>query len=58
MKVTERYTPTGANMMRYEATIEDPETFTEPWSIAMNLYRRVGEDARLYQFKCVDLSRN
>lgn len=54
MKVVERYTPTGPNTMRYEATITDPETFTRPWKMSMNLYRRVGEDARLQQFKCVE----
>jgi hypothetical protein len=53
-KVVERYTPTSANTMRYEATIEDPETYTKPWKIAYTLYRRVGEDAQLQQFKCVE----
>ncbi|MBU6319724.1 MAG: hypothetical protein KGS00_08730 [Alphaproteobacteria bacterium] len=53
-KVVERYTPTSPNTMRYEATIEDPETYTKPWKIAYNLYRRVGEDAQLQQFKCVE----
>ena len=28
MKVIERYTPMGPNHLHYEATIEDPETFT------------------------------
>ncbi|HEY9217742.1 MAG TPA: hypothetical protein VIO94_06830, partial [Phenylobacterium sp.] len=54
MTVTERYTPVAANVMRYEATIDDAETFTRPWKISMNLYRRVGDDARLQQFKCVE----
>jgi hypothetical protein len=54
LKVTERYTPTSYHVMRYEARIEDPETFTRPWTISMPLYRRVGRDARLQQFKCVE----
>jgi len=54
LRVTERYTPTSANTMRYEATIMDPQVFTRPWKISMTLYRRVGEDARLLQFKCVE----
>ncbi len=53
-KVTERWTRTGENTMRYEATIEDPETYTRPWKIAFNLYKGVGEDAQLQQFKCVE----
>jgi hypothetical protein len=54
MKVVERYTPTGPNVMRYEAEITDAATFTRPWKMSMNLYRHVGEDARLGQFKCVE----
>jgi len=54
MKVTERWTPTGPGVMRYEATIEDPATFTRPWKMSMNLYKHLGEDARLQQFKCVE----
>lgn len=54
MKVVERWTPTSANTLRYEAEITDPATFTRPWKISMNMYRRVGEDARMQQFKCVE----
>ena len=54
MKVTERWTPTGPGVMRYEAMIEDPATFTRPWKMSMNLYKHVGDDARLQQFKCVE----
>jgi hypothetical protein len=54
MKVVERYTPTGPDTLRYEAEITDPATFTRPWRMHMTLYRRVGEDARLQQFKCVE----
>ena len=54
LKVTERYTPTGPDTLRYEALITDPEVFTRPWTMRMTLYRRVGEDARLQQFKCVE----
>lgn len=54
MKVVERYTPTGPGVMRYEAEITDPSTFTRPWKMSMNLYKHVGDDARLNQFKCVE----
>jgi hypothetical protein len=54
MTVVERWTPTGPLTMRYEATITDPETYTRPWKISMNLYKHVGEDAQLNQFKCVE----
>ncbi|MCP5179758.1 MAG: hypothetical protein H6993_07815 [Pseudomonadales bacterium] len=54
LKVTERYTPMSANHLWYEARIEDPATFTEAWTIAMPLYRRMEPDARLMDFKCVE----
>ena len=54
LKVTERYTATSANHLLYEATIEDPETFTRPWKISMPLYRRIEPNAQLMDFKCVE----
>ena len=54
MTVVERYTMTSPHHILYEATIEDPETFSRPWMIRMPLYRHVNEDARLGQFKCVE----
>ena len=54
MKVVERYRYTAPGVVRYEAEITDPTTFTRPWKMSMNLYKHVGEDARLGQFKCVE----
>ena len=54
LKVTERFTMSGANHIRYEATMEDPEVFTAPWKISLPLYRRMEPDARLMDFKCVE----
>lgn len=54
LKVTERYTPMSPNHLHYEATIEDPDTFTEPWTISMPLYRRMEADIQLMDFKCVE----
>ena len=53
LHVIERYTPRSADTMSYEATMEDPETFSRPWKISMPLYRHVEKDARLLEFKCV-----
>ena len=52
MKVTERYTPIDADHLQYEATIDDPTTFSRPWKISMPLYRRVEPDARLIEYEC------
>ena len=54
MHVVERYTMIGPNHIQYEATIEDPEVLTEPFTIAMPLYRRIEENARLMDFRCVE----
>ena len=56
LHVVERYTPTSADHLLYEATIEDPKVFTRPWKISMPLYRRVEKTARLMEFKCVEFA--
>jgi hypothetical protein len=56
MIVLERYTLIDEHVMQYEATIEDPETFSRPWTIRMPLYRRAEADARLLEFNCVKFS--
>jgi len=52
--VTERFTRTSEYTMHYEAMLEDPKVYTEPWTMSMNLYRRTGSDERLMQFNCVE----
>ena len=54
LHVVERYTPTSPNHMTYEATIEDPEVFTRPWTIRMPVYRRLEESLQLLDYDCVD----
>jgi hypothetical protein len=52
--VTERYTMVGPDHVMYEAEIENPDTFSRPWTIRMPLYRNIDPNARLGQFKCVE----
>jgi hypothetical protein len=56
LKVTERYTLMGDNHIQYEATMEDPKTFSKPWQIRMPLYRRMEQNAQLLEYKCVEFS--
>ncbi len=56
LHVVERYTPMGPNVLVYEATIEDPNVFTEPWMIRMPLYRRLEENAQVLEYKCVEFT--
>jgi len=56
LHVVERYSLLDANTMNYEATIEDPKTFSRPWKINVILYRHREKDARLLEFKCVEFT--
>jgi hypothetical protein len=56
MKVTERYSFIDKDHLQYEATIEDPETFSQPWKISLPLYRRIDKNVQLLEFKCVEFS--
>ena len=56
MKVTERWSLIDENHLQYEATIEDPETFSRPWTLRVPLYRRIDPNMQLLEFKCVEFS--
>jgi hypothetical protein len=53
LTVTERFTLLGPSHLWYEATLDDPQTYTRPWTIEMPLYRMVDQDAQLLEHKCV-----
>jgi hypothetical protein len=56
LHVVERYTPRSADTLMYEATIDDPKTFTRPWKISMPLYRRVEKNAQIMEYKCPEFA--
>ena len=56
LHVVERYTPRSPGTLMYEATIEDPNTFSRPSTIRVPLYRRVEENAELIEFKCPEFA--
>jgi len=58
LTVTERFTLLGPNHIRYEATMNDPDTYSRPWTIEMPLYRIVEPQAQLLEHKCVPFSDN
>jgi hypothetical protein len=49
--ITERYTLVDENTINYEATIDDPEVFTEPWTIRYPLVRQT-QMSRLLEYQC------
>src|SRR5262245_7880946 len=53
LTVTERFTLLGPNHLWYEATLDDPQTFTRPWTLEMPLYRMIDQQAQLLEHKCV-----
>src|SRR2546427_12019631 len=54
LHVVERITARSLETLNYEATIEDPQTFSRPWKISMPLYKRVERNAQIMEFKCVE----
>src|SRR6266700_2406796 len=53
LHLTERYTPTSANTLLYEVTVDDPKVYTRPWKMSMPLYRRMEKNVQLLEFNCV-----
>jgi len=53
LKVTERFKLLDANHIWYQATLEDPDTYSRPWTIEMPLYRIIDDHAQLLEHKCV-----
>lgn len=48
--ITERFTRLDANTLQYEATIDDPETWTRPWTIAFPW--RKDDNYHLFEYAC------
>ena len=51
--VTERFRLASPHHIWYEATIDDPQTFTRAWTLEMPLYRQIEPNAQLLEHKCV-----
>ena len=56
LKVIERISVRSADILNYEATIEDPNVFTRAWKISVPLYRRVDKSAQILDFKCAQFA--
>jgi hypothetical protein len=49
LHVIERFTRTGPEMLKYEITIDDPGTWTKPWSLMIPLRR---SSHPIYEYAC------
>jgi hypothetical protein len=54
LHVVERLTPVTPYHINYEVTLEDPQTYTRPWTMRMPIYKRMEEGLRLLDYDCVD----
>ena len=52
LHVVERFTLRDADTIHYEVTIEDPQVFTQPWTIAFDALVRAPEDHMLFEYAC------
>jgi len=50
LRMTERFTRTGENTLEYRATVDDPETWTRPWTILLPLTR--SDRYQLHEYAC------
>jgi hypothetical protein len=48
LHLVERFTRVG-NMLRYEVTFDDPQTWTKPWTAALNLS---AQDQGMFEYAC------
>ena len=49
LRLTERFTRADADTLVYEATLDDPTTWTRPWTFAVPMVRNAGE---VYEYAC------
>jgi hypothetical protein len=49
LHLTERYRRTEKDAIRYEVTVDDPKTWTRPWTAALDLKR---QDGGMFEYAC------
>jgi hypothetical protein len=52
LHVVERFALIDRDTIQYEATIEDPKVFTQPWKIRFNAFTRAPADHQLFEYAC------
>lgn len=51
LHLVERFTRVSADMLEYRVTLDDPTTWTKPWTAVLNLRRT---DEKMYEYACHD----
>jgi hypothetical protein len=49
LRLVERFTRTAPDILTYRVTIDDPTTFTRPWTVELPAVR---SDGRIYEYAC------
>ena len=49
LHLTERWTRLDLDTIEYVVTMEDPTTWTQPWTVALELKRQSNEENRVYK---------
>ena len=52
LHVVERFTLIDADTIHYDVTIEDPQVFTQPWTISYDALARAPDDHMLFEYAC------
>jgi hypothetical protein len=52
LRVVERFLRTAPDTIEYQATINDPQVFTRPWTIRLPLFLHREPDAQLFEYEC------
>ena len=55
LKVTERFVRKNFGQMEIQVTIDDPKTYTKPWTVRVN--QRIMPDQELLEFVCLENQR-
>jgi len=50
-RITERFTRVDANTLNYEFTVEDPRTWTKPWSARIP-WTKIDPGEQMYEYAC------
>jgi hypothetical protein len=55
--VVERFTMTAPDMILYEARVEDPTVYSQPWTLRVSLRRQL-KGTELIEYDCIEGERD
>jgi hypothetical protein len=58
LRVVERWTIAGPDTLNYQATLEDPKTYTKPWTLALTFKREKEPGFQLLEHACYEGEQN